>query len=205
MKLFTVLLFIVLISGCSSIQLNDIFLIQPKLIDQYPLPVISESIYKDHISLNLQILIDEDGFVRHAKLLSGSGDESWDTLAIASIKKWQYSPALMNEKPIAIWIKQQVYVEFKEPIYLTLAKILCETHEQAHMITEALSKGEDFSKLALKYSSHSSSKENGVLGKVNIQRYPREIYKVLLKLKPNEYTSFMKYGQKYVIFKRIEN
>lgn len=205
MKLFTVLLFTLLISGCSSIQQNDIFLTLPELIDQYPLPVISESIYKNHISLDLQLLIDEDGFVRKAKLLSGSGNEMWDTLAIASIKKWRYSPALMNEKPIAIWLKQHVDVEFAEPIYLSLAEILCETKEQAHMITEALNNGEDFSKLAVKYSSHYSSKENGFIGKVDIQRYPREIFKALLKLKPNEYTSSMKYGQKYVIFKRIES
>ena len=205
MKLLTVLFVALSLFGCSSIQQNDIYLTQPELIDQYPLPEIAESIYKDHISLELQLLIDEEGFVRQVKLLSGSGNEKWDTLAVASIKKWRYSPALMNEKPTRIWLKQHAYVEFTEPVYLSLAQILCETKEQANVVTEALNKGEDFITLAVKYSSHESSKESGVIGKVDIHRYPREIYKALLKLKPGEYTSPMKYGQEYIIFKRIEN
>lgn len=205
MRLITVLLIIVLICGCSSIQQNDISLTQPELIDQFPLPVIAESIYKDHLYLDLQLLIDENGFVRQAKFLTGSGNEIWDSLAIVSIKKWQYTPALMNEKPIKIWLKQRVKVEFTEPVYLSLVEILCDTKEQGDMILKALNNGEDFRLLASKYSSHSSSREKGFIGKIDIHRYPRDIYQTLLKLKSNEYTSLMRYGRKYIIFKRSDN
>jgi periplasmic protein TonB len=56
----------------------------------------------------LSILVREDGTVGDAKLLQSCGIERIDTAALELVKRFRYSPAVKDGKPIASWKTQPV-------------------------------------------------------------------------------------------------
>ena len=92
MRFAIFLLCIVCLVGCSSMkQTSDAS--APQLLLKHPLPLIPESFPRLSFDLDVVLFILEDGSVGKARLLSGSEDASWDSLALASIKQWRFTPA----------------------------------------------------------------------------------------------------------------
>jgi parvulin-like peptidyl-prolyl isomerase len=87
---------------------------------------------------------------------------------------------------------------------MNLAEILCTTPEEADSVYEAIEQGNDFGELAMRYSVDPSREMKGILGEVNINMYPENIYKSLGKLTVNACTKPIKYDDLYVIFKRLK-
>jgi parvulin-like peptidyl-prolyl isomerase len=87
---------------------------------------------------------------------------------------------------------------------MNLAEILCTTPEESDSVYEAIEHGHDFGELAMRYSVDPSREMKGILGEVNINMYPENIYKSIEDLAINGYTKPIKYGDLYVIFKRLE-
>ena len=56
----------------------------------------------------------------------------------------------------------------------------------------------------MRYSVDPTRKTNGLLGEVDINRYPENIRQKLARLKIDEFTESIKYGDLYVIFKRMK-
>jgi len=54
-------------------------------------------------SVFIQVLIDENGKVKKAKLAKAS-DEIFVESALAAAQKWSFTPALMNGKPVRVWM-----------------------------------------------------------------------------------------------------
>jgi len=182
-------------------QVNDASV--PQLLLKHPLPPIPESFSRTSFDLDVVLFILEDGSVSKARLLKGSDDASWDSLAIASIKLWRFTPARTGNQPISTWFHLRTNVRFAELQMMNLAEILCTTPEEADSIYEAIQQGRDFSELAMRYSIAPPREMNGILGEVNINMYPENIYKSIGKLAINAYTKPIKYGDLYVIFKRL--
>lgn len=204
MKSILFLFCLMYVIGCSSSKQEATLATPPILLVQHPLPAIPESVYRHYFTLEIRMLINEDGTVNRASLLKASGNDTWDSLALLSIKKWKYAPALFDNKPVAIWINQKAIIKISDPVYFSLGEILCQSGDEAAKILESLNKGSDFCELALKYSMAESNKNKGILGKVDIYRYPEEICNALKKIKANEYTQPLRFGDKYIIFKRLE-
>jgi len=205
MKNIILILSVLILAGCASMNQFDGEISSPELLKQYPLPPIPASIYSPNFSLNLKLLILENGTVKHATILNKTGNEEWDSLAQESILKWVYIPAHIKDKPVSMWVNQRVCVDFKDPVYMDLAEILCDTLETAQRIYEALSQNENFGEQALKYSVAPSHSNNGMLGKVDIRLYPNYIQREILSLRKNEFTKPIKYGDQYIIFKKISD
>lgn len=192
------------IAGCSIFKPDEPVVIQPKLIKQYSLPPLTQSIYSDHFEFLCEMLIDTNGNVERAKLLTGSGDETWDTLAVQSLLKWKYQPATFDGNPIKLLVRTKIRVVFTDPVFLSLAEIELTNILTADSLYKELQKGKDFYELAKKFSVSPSKVNNGVLGEVNIKLYSKNITSALYELKPGEFTKPLMYGDHFIIFKRIE-
>ena len=202
MRLSILLLCMVCFVGCASMQQTDNASV-PQLLLKHPFPPIPESFSRTSFDLDVVLFILEDGSVGKARLLKGSNDASWDSLALASIKQWRFTPARSEKQPISTWFRLRTNVRYAELQIMNLAEILCTTPEEADSVYEAIEQGHDFGELAMRYSVDPSREMKGMLGEVNINMYPEDIFKSIGKLPINAYTKPMRYGDLYVIFKRL--
>jgi len=189
--------------GCSSTQqTSDDSL--PQLLKRTPLPVVPTTITQPYFELDMVLYVLDDGSVNNVRLLKGSGDGKWDTLAVASVKKWQFIPAHLNDKPISTWHHIKTQVRYANPHYCCLAEIVCSTQEIADSVYRALEEGKDFGVLAMQYSTAPSREKKGVLGEVDVNLYPENVCQILQDLSKEEYSKPIKYGDQFVIFKRMK-
>lgn len=204
MKKLVLLLFALVLTGCSIFKTQESLITEPVLLKQSPFPTIPESLSDKDLDLYCEMLIGDDGKVVRAKLLTSSGDETWDYLAEASLIKWEFSPALLNGDPIEILVRRKIKLQYVEPQSITLAEILCNRQSEAESIYTELVKGKDFDEAAKKYSVSSTKDLGGYLGKVDIRYYCKEIRQVLSDLSEGEFTKPVTYGEYFVIFKRLK-
>lgn len=202
MKTFLFFVCIVCLIGCSPVQQQNVTVTQPELLEQTALPPITGSMFKSNFRLNIRMLIDEEGQVLKARFIDGSGYQEWDSIALESIAKWRFTPARIDQKPVKIWVNQLAYVRIQEPVYFSISEILCPNLDIATKVFDSLQKGGDFAELAYKYSISQSREIKGYLGKVDINLYMFSIREYITKLKDNEYSRPIKYGEKYIIFKK---
>jgi parvulin-like peptidyl-prolyl isomerase len=203
MKLTILLLCLVCLIGCSPIkEISDGSV--PQLLIQSPLPPFPNTLAHPVFELETVMFIMEDGTVGKTRMLKGSGDAAWDSLALSSMKQWRFTPARMENKPIGSWFHMQSTLRYASPQYMNLAEILCTTEEEADSVYRAIEQGQNFNELAMRCSVDPSREMSGILGEVNINLYPENIRKPLGKLNMNEYTEPIKYGDLYAIFKRLK-
>jgi hypothetical protein len=117
--------------------------------------------------------------------------------------RWQFVPAHMNDKPISTWFHLRAPIRYKNPEFFTLAEIVCNEKEKIDSMYQELQQGQDFGELAEQYSVISSREKKGEIGDVNIYCYPEYIRKQISLLGPNKFTQPLKYGERYIIFKRL--
>jgi TonB family protein len=192
----------ILLISCSSIPQNENQNARLELLEKYPLPTVLQDIYRPNFRLSALMLINQNGSVMEVKLLGSSGDNSWDKQVIESLKKWKYAPPLVDNVPRSIWIQQDIRIEIGDPLYLSFSEILCENVAQANQVYDALKNGEDFGDLALKYSVNPSRLNRGRVESVDIHIYPDYLQKALRSLGSHEFSSPIRYGDKYLIVKR---
>lgn len=204
MKRLFFLLFLLALSACSLFKPTGNLTTEPILIKQAPLPEIPASLQYQDFSFICEMLIDENGNVESARLIEGSGDKSWDSLTVLSLLNWQFSPLVHETVPLKKLIRRRVNVIFTEQNQIELAEIIINSLAEAESIYTALTKGENFYKLAEQYSISDSKINRGKLGKVDIHLYSKYISRVLEKLKVNEFTKPVRYGKYFAIFKRLK-
>lgn len=202
MKTAMVILFAVMLAGCTSTKQLDNTVTPPVLLEQTTLPSLPMKAYFSNIVLNMRIFIDEEGSVKYVKFISGSGDKNWDSAACETVMNWRFAPATAGGKPVKIWVNQSAIIRPADPLYLTLAEIVCRNAEHADSVMKALSSGSDFYELASRCSCAPSKIQHGRLGSVDINKYSGEIFYTLRNTHPNDYTQPLKYGSRYIIFKR---
>jgi parvulin-like peptidyl-prolyl isomerase len=176
----------------------------PQVLIQSQLPQIPASIQKPVFELDVVMFVMEDGTVGKTRMLKGSGDAEWDSLALSSIKQWRFTPARMDNKPVGSWFHMQSILRYADPQVMKLAEILCTTAEEADSVYKVIEQGKNFNDLAMHYSVDPSREMGGLLGDVNINVFPENIRRPLSKLSMNEFTKPIKYGDLYAIFKRLE-
>jgi TonB family protein len=202
MRLIVCILCFMYLIGCSSVkQVSEGS--TPQLLIQSQLPPIPASIKQPIFDLDVVLFVMEDGTVGKTRMLKGSGDAAWDSLALSSIRQWRFTPARMDNKPIGSWFHMQSTLRYADPQYMNLAEILCTSREEADSVYNVIEQGQNFNELAMRYSVDPSREMGGMLGDVNINVFPENIRKSLSKLIINEYTKPMKYGDLYAIFKRL--
>ena len=176
----------------------------PQLLIQSQFPPIPVTMQQPVIKLDIMMFILKDGTVGRARMLKGSGDAAWDSLAMSSIKQWRFVPARLDDKPIDSWFHMQSVMRYAEPNYMNLAEILCVSEEQADSVYKMIEEGQNFNELAVRYSADSLREKGGIIGSVNINLYPENVRVSLGKLETNECTKPIKYADLYAIFKRLK-
>jgi parvulin-like peptidyl-prolyl isomerase len=203
MKPTVLLLCIVCFIGCSSLKQSSDSSV-PHVLIQSQLPPIPVKLQQPVIELDVVMFIMEDGTVGKTRMLKGSGDAEWDSLALSSIKEWRFTPARMENKPVGSWFHMQSTLRYADPQYMNLAEILCTSEEEADSLYKVIEQGQNFKELAMRYSVDPSREMGGILGNVNINVFPDNIRRPLSILIINDYTKPIKYGDLYAIFKRLE-
>ncbi len=203
MKLLVLLFPFIFFSACSSTQ-ETTGITLPELIYQHPLPAFPKPLSSSHLRIALKIFVSEDGAVHDVELMNSSGYLSWDSAAANAIRLWKYSPAKYDGKPVSIWLRQTAIVQFSDPFYVLLGEIIFTDEETADSAFALLETGVNFSEIVQKYSIASSRSSNGSIGTVNVQIFPEQIKKALLRLERGDYTAPLKYGEQYAIFKRLK-
>ncbi len=201
-NIFIFLVFI--IAGCSYFKPEESTVTQPKLLKQSALPTLTQSTFNDKYEFICEMLVNTNGDVERAKLLNSSGDETWDSLAVQSLLKWKYSPAMLKDHPIKMLVRSKIIVLFSQPIIISLAEIELKNLSQADSVYNALISGADFTELVLKYSISSSRNNKGFLGEVNVKLFSKNISTVLVELDEDEFTKPLGYGDHFIIFKRLK-
>ena len=191
--------------GCASNQAVDMPDRLPHLVEQEPLPPLPRSMSINHVVFDLRMQVTENGSVANAEILNPSGDPTWDSLALAKMGKWIFSPALRDGKPISMWVTMAAKVRFEEPVFMRLAEIVCPSPTIADSVRALLLGGQDFSTLASGFSVSRSKEEGGNLGRIDICRYRDEVKKVLADLSVNEISVPVAVGDKYIIFKHLSD
>ena len=189
--------------GCASTEPTEMPEKLPQLIEHEPFPPMSSTLLDNHPEFDLKILVAEDGSVLKAEFLNPTGNVAWDTLAIAKMKQWIFSPAIENGKPISMWINFRAHIKSEIPTYFRLAEIVCENASTADSVYALLRTGENFETLVSRFSIANSKENHGDLGHVDISRYGEEVKHVLAELKENAFTEPIALGEHDVIFKRL--
>ncbi len=202
-KIFFVCLFFIT-SGCTGFQPEETVLIQPKLLMQSELPPLRQSTFSNYFEFYCEMQINIHGDVERAKLLTSSGDSEWDSLAVLSLLKWKYSPAIYDGHPIKLLISRKIRVVFAEPMIYSIAEIQLDNRESADSVYQALLNGADFTLLVQNYSTSDSKTNHGFIGNVNVKHFSEDISIELSQLREGEFTRPFSYGEHYIIFKRLQ-
>lgn len=204
MKPSVILICLLFLSGCSSIQqtTNNH---APVLLVQHPFPSIPLSVSQPDVLLAADILIREDGSVADVKLHRGSGIKEWDAVAIATIRTWEYSPMRVNNNPVACWVNQKMRVRIAEPVLYSLSALLFPSYEIADSFYTYLVEGRKFEEVANSVSQFPALGKYIDIGKVDIHQYSEFIRTSLTNLSEGEFTKPIKYDDHYIIFKRAQS
>ncbi len=202
-KIFFICLFVIT-SGCTVFQPDETTLIQPTLLKQSELPPLRESITNNYFEFYCEMMIDTNGDVERARILNGTNDPVWDSLAVLSLMEWKYTPAIYGGHPINLLVRRKIKVVYAEPKYISLAEIQCDSREKADSVYSALLNGTDFTSLVLTYSTSSSKSRNGLIGDVNVKHFSDEISLAISLLNEEEFTKPLSYGNHFIIYKRLK-
>jgi TonB family protein len=196
-----ILIAAVLLSGCATVQPSNAPDVFPQLIQQEPLPPWPFHAIEQEVTLDIKIRIGSDGSVKDVVFLTPSLSRDWNALALEKIRQWKFSPALVDGRPIALWIRQTLRMRFEEAVYVRLAEIVCSNQQTADSVYTLLDAGAPFDSLAMAVSVSGSRTKGGFLGDVDLRTLPLFVRYKLQKLPTNHCTSPISLGRNYVIFK----
>ena len=200
-----IVLAVLFLYGCAAFELPEATYSLPEVTYQSPLP--QWPFHTETVSFNLtfKIHIAADGTVNDAIIESPTGSKEWDSLALEQVRKWRYSPALMNGRPTALWLRQTIRVNFDKPVLMAIADLTCPDRETADSLYALLKKGAPFDSLARLYSISDSRSRGGVVGEMDIHTLPVHISREIAVLHPGEISKPLKLGRTFVIYKRLGN
>jgi TonB family protein len=203
MRLLSMLV-LLLLTGCATTNVPTDRSI-PQILLQQPLPPLPDSFDGHHFDLNIALYVLEDGSVNRVVMRQASGNALWDSAAVETIKGWRFAPAHVDGKPIRTWYYLNSLVQYANPIYMTLVEVHCLTIEQADSVYRQLILGKHLADLETPCGIDTLRENSYPSIGINIYQYPKRIRNVLVKLDVNEFSRPIEYGNKYVIFQRLNH
>ena len=189
--------------GCATTAPLETDVRLPELVSQVPLPALSPLLQGKHLRLEVKMHVAEDGSVQEAMFSEPSGDPEWDRAALEKVRQWTFSPAMHGGKPISIWIRQSIVLQFSDQLMMPLAEIRCTDRSRADSVYAALRAGVGFAELVQRFSEASSAQRGGLLGEVDIRTFPQGVQEELKGLRPGEFTPPIRVGTVYVLFRHV--
>lgn len=199
----TLLFLMFLLAGCSAIQQTETPYEPPELVKSAPLPPILTVVPRGGMRLNVMILVLKDGTVGNVRLLESSGDPDWDSLALHSIMKWQFTAARREGTPVEVWIRQPLLVQLRDPIIRILAELVCGAQREADSLYSLVKDGTDFDSLC-RQAVLVSGERSGSFGSVDVSLYAPHLRDELLRLREGEVSRPLRVGDRFIIYKRLK-
>jgi TonB family protein len=190
-----------LLCGCATIEQVYVPDTLPQLVKQEPLPPWPFRIIEDEVTLDIKIRIGSDGSVKDVAFLTPSLSKEWNALALEKIREWKFSPATVDGRPVALWIRQTIRMRFEDATYLRLAEIVCPDQRTADSVYALLDAGAPFDSLARVFSTSSSRAQGGFLGDIDLRTLPLFVRHELQRVRTDHITSPILLGRNYVIYK----
>jgi TonB family protein len=184
---------LLLLTGCGGAYEVATPTERVELVSMTPLPPIALGSYHTGMTLTVLIHILQDGTVEDVRMLKSSGHVDWDSLALQSIRQWRYAPFRRDGVPVDLWFRQMVVVKIQEPIVMTIGELVSSSLHEADSLHAVLEKGTDLDSLFRR-----------AIGTFDIAKYPKNVRDELSRLDPGEYTSPLRRGEEYVIYKRFK-
>ena len=153
--------------------------------------------------MDIKIRIGSDGSVKDVSFLTPSLSKEWNKLALEKIREWKFSPAIVDGRPVGLWIRQTLRMRFEEASYLRLAEIVCPDQQTADSVYALLEAGAPFDSLARAFSTSSSRTDGGFLGDVDLRTLPLFVRHDLQRVRTDHFTSPIFLGRNYVIYKSL--
>ena len=192
-----------LLCCCASFQPTAEPDVLPHLIHRVSFPPWPYASTSPEIAIDIKIRITKEGSVSDALLLTPSGSDEWDSLTLAAVRQWQFSPALVDGAPVSLWIRQTVRIHFEEPTTISIAEIVCSERRLADSLYTLLVSGMPFDSLARMFSISASREQGGVVGPVDLHALPLVIRHELTTLSEGDITKPLARGSQFVIYKRL--
>jgi TonB family protein len=196
-----ILIAALLLCGCATVQPTYAPDTLPQLVKQEPLPAWPFRSHAQEVTVDIKIRIGSDGLVKDVTLLTPSLSTEWNALALEKIRGWQFSPAIADGRPVAIWIRQTLRLRFEEASYLRLAEIVCPDQQTADSVYALLDVGAPFDSMARVFSTSTSRTDGGFLGDVDLRTLPLFVRHEVQNLRADHFTHPILLGRNYVIFK----
>jgi TonB family protein len=196
-----ILIAAILLCGCATLETPGAPDTFPQLIQQEPLPPWPFPATEQEVVLDIKIRIDTNGSVKDVSFLTPILNREWNARALEKIRQWKFSPAFLDGRPVALWIRQRLRMRFEDAAYLRLAEIVCSTQQTADSVYALLNDGASFDSLAAVFSVSDSRTKGGLLGDVDLRTLPLFIRHRLQKLSVNHCSPPLPLGRNYVIFK----
>lgn len=86
---------------------------KPRVISRTPMTY-PKSAMKEHIKgyVIINMLINKDGSVEVAKVLSSSPAGVFDRVALQGVRSWRFSPGKYKGRAVQVWVKQKIRFDF---------------------------------------------------------------------------------------------
>ena len=198
-----ILIAVFLLCGCATVQPTYVPDVFPQLIRQEPLPPWPFPTVDQEVTMDIKIRIGSDGSVKDVSFLTPSLSKEWNKLALEKIREWKFSPAIVDGRPVGLWIRQTLRMRFEEASYLRLAEIVCPDQQTADSVYALLEAGAPFDSLARAFSTSSSRTDGGFLGDVDLRTLPLFVRHDLQRVRTDHFTSPIFLGRNYVIYKSL--
>jgi TonB family protein len=195
----------ILFGGCATTERSQTPPLTPELISMTRLPILPQSFIRpgqEVRRLNVLFCVAGDGTVEDIRVLSSSGDSTWDNAAEDSMKHWRFAP--LDESGSHLWVRRDLIVKAQDPVVMSIGELVAGSKDEADSLYALLLHGASFDKLAHPPSTVPSI-EQWQPGLVDIACYPCQIREELLKLGVNDITAPIRLGTHYVIYKRFES
>jgi TonB family protein len=85
-----------------DVPYSQTYVILKMVEPEYPLYELENGIEG---SVTVEILVNEDGYVETASVLSSIGPKSFEDSSLKAIKQFVFQPPIIGDKPTSMWIK----------------------------------------------------------------------------------------------------
>lgn len=183
---------VLVLAGCGTTHEGAAPTERVEVVSTTPLPPMPLGLRQTGMKLDVLIHILPDGTVENARILGSDGDREWDSLAVQSMKQWRFAPFRRDGVAVDLWFRQVVVVQSREPMVMTIGELVCSSLREADSLHALLEGGADLDSLFRRS-----------IGTHDIGRYPKHVREALGGLDSGGYTSPLRRGEEYVIYKRF--
>lgn len=193
-------LLLVLFAGCRNTRPTPDSAVQvPVRISAFP--SFDEQSRLREITIDVVMLVEPDGSVSDAMLVSAGGSDAWNAAALDSVKNWRFSALRDSHRASPTWYRRSIRVLFQNPVFLRLTELEMTSKTVADSVYQVLRETSDFD--AFTHDNRQNTDINVQLEALtDISRFPEFLRFELQGLRPERFTQPIYLGGKFYIYRR---